>query len=261
MAKTGVFYKKPKANTMAGHSQFKNIMHRKGAQDAKRGKLFTKLIKEITVAAKQGDPDPSKNPRLRAALAEARGHNMPKDNIDRAIKRASEAGVGDDYVSIRYEGYGPKGAAVIVEALTDNRNRTASEVRAAFSKYNGTLGETGSVSFMFSYVGEIVYPEAIAPFDTMFEAAVEAGAKNLESQDGHYLITTHADDLHQVASALSTHYGDPLHAKRVWVPETLVSLPADDAETLAKLIDVLEDNDDVQTVYTNVNLPSPQGDA
>ena len=244
---------------MAGHSQFKNIMHRKGAQDAKRGKVFTKLIKEITVAAKQGDPDPSKNPRLRAALAEARGHNMPKDNIDRAIKRAAEVGVGDDYVSIRYEGYGPKGSAVIVETLTDNRNRTASEVRAAFTKYNGSLGETGSVSFLFSYVGEIVYPETIAPFDPMFEAAVEAGAENLESHDGHYLITTHADDLHHVASALSVPYGDPLQAKRIWVPEALLTLPPDDAAMLAKLIDVLEDNDDVQTVYTNVALPA-QGD-
>ena len=240
---------------MAGHSQFKNIMHRKGAQDAKRGKLFTKLIKEITVAAKNGDTDPHKNPRLRAALAEARSHNMPKDNIDRAIKRAGESGVGDDYVNIRYEGYGPKGSAVIVEALTDNRNRTASEVRAAFSKYNGSLGETGSVNFMFSHVGEIVYPDKIAIFDKIFEIAVEAGAENVEHAHEHYIITTNIDDLHHVSNALNNHYGDPIQAKLAWIPETLVSLSPDDLQTLNKLIDVLEDNDDVQNVYTNVDKP------
>ena len=239
---------------MAGHSQFKNIMYRKGAQDAKRGKLFTKLIRELTTAARVGSPDPSANPRLKAAILAARGANMPKDTLDRAIKRG--AGGGDDttYEEVRYEGYGPGGAAIIVEALTDNRNRTASEVRAAFSKGGGALGETNSVSFMFERVGDIAYGARAASADAMFEAALEAGATNVESTNEVHEIVTTVEDFAQVRDALEAKFGAPERAKLAWRPLTTVAVGDDTAESLLKLIETLEDNDDVQTVWGNYEV-------
>jgi YebC/PmpR family DNA-binding regulatory protein len=240
---------------MAGHSQFKNIMYRKGAQDAKRGKLFTKLIRELTTAARMGLPDPNANPRLKAAIQAAREANMPKDTIDRAIKRG--AGGDDDtaYEEVRYEGYGPGGVALIVEALTDNRNRTASEVRAAFSKGGGALGETNSVSFMFERVGEIAYPAKAASADAMFEAALEAGATNVESaSDGHEIVTT-LDEFAQVRDALEVKFGAAERAKLAWRPTTTVVVDGAAAENLFKLVETLEDNDDVQTVWGNYEVP------
>ena len=231
---------------MAGHSQFKNIMYRKGAQDARRAKEFTKLAREITVSAKLGQPDPAMNPRLRAAIAAARKASMPKDNIDRAIKKATGGDGADDYAEMRYEGYATGGVAVIVEALTDNRNRTASEVRSLFNKHGGSLGETNSVSFMFDRVGEIVYPAAAASADAMFEAALEAGAANVESDGEAHTITTSVDDFAAARDALETGL--------VWRPTTLSPLDADKAESVLKLIDALEDNDDVQKVFANFDL-------
>ena len=239
---------------MAGHSQFKNIMYRKGAQDKKRAGLFAKLGRELTVAAKLGGADPSANPRLRAAITAARAQNMPKDNVERAIKKGAGAGEGEDYEDIRYEGYGPGGVAVIVEALTDNRNRTASEVRSAFSKHGGNLAETGAVSFMFDRVGEIAYPADSADADAMFEAALEAGASDVASDDGGHVVTCEPDDLHAVAGALEEKFGEAESAKLAWRPQNSVPVDEDTAGTLLKLLDALDDNDDVQTVAANFEI-------
>src|ERR1700751_2016030 len=205
---------------MAGHSQFKNIMHRKGAQDARRARQFAKLIREITVAARQGLPDPGSNPRLRAAMAAARQANMPKDTVDRAVKKATGGGGGDDYAEVRYEGYGPAGVAVIVEALTDNRNRTASDVRSAFAKYGGALGETNSVSFLFNRLGVIRYLASVASADDMLEAAIDAGADNVESDDEAHEVTAASDDFFAVRDALEARFGAPESAGLDWRQRT-----------------------------------------
>ena len=238
---------------MAGHSKFKNIMHRKGAQDAKRSKIFSKLSKEITVAAKMGMPDPDQNPRLRLAVQNARSQSMPKDNIERAIKR-SQGDEDANYEEIRYEGYGPNGVAVIVEALTDNRNRTASEVRAAFSKHGGNLGETGSVGFMFDQVGSIQFKADVADGDAMFEAAIEAGAEDCESSEDGHDLTCAAGDLNDVSTALADQFGDPEKAELIWKPTTTTELDEGSAQTMFRLIEVLEDNDDVQNVFSNFEV-------
>jgi YebC/PmpR family DNA-binding regulatory protein len=240
---------------MAGHSQFKNIMHRKGAQDARRAKVFAKIIREITVAAKTGLPDPAMNPRLRAAVVAANKSNMSRDTVDRAIKKAAGAGQGDDYAEVRYEGYGPNGVAVIVEALTDNRNRTAGEVRSAFAKHGGALGETNSVSFMFNRLGVIRYPLAAASADAMLEAAIEAGADNVETDETWHEVTTAVDDFFAVRDALEHKFGAPEEAKLDWRPTTTVTLDEDRAAALLKLIDALDDSDDVQNVYANFDIP------
>jgi YebC/PmpR family DNA-binding regulatory protein len=240
---------------MAGHSQFKNIMHRKGAQDARRARSFAKLIREITVAARAGMPDPAANPRLRAAVQAALKQNMTRDTVDRAIKKASGAGQGDDYTEVRYEGYGPAGVAVIVEALTDNRNRTASDVRSAFSKFGGALGETNSVAFLFTRLGAVRYPAQAASEDAMLEAAIEAGADNVESgPDGHE-VTTAPDSFFAVRDALEARFGPPELARLEWRPTTTVTLDEERAAAVLKLLDVLEDNDDVQNVYANFDIP------
>ena len=240
---------------MAGHSQFKNIMHRKGAQDARRARQFARLIREITVAARHRLPDPASNPRLRAAVIAARQANMPKDTVDRAIKKATGAGAGDDYAEVRYEGYGPAGVAVIVEALTDNRNRTASDIRSAFAKYGGALGETNSVSFLFNRLGVIRYPAATADADAMLEAAIEAGADNVESgADGHE-VTASPDDFFAVRDALEARFGEPESARLDWRPTTSVPLDEERAAAVIKLIDALDDSDDVQNVYANFDIP------
>ena len=239
---------------MAGHSQFKNIMYRKGAQDAKRAKMFTKLAREITVAAKMGIPDPDTNPRLRGAILAARAANMPRDNIARAIKKASGPGDGADYIEMRYEGYGVGGVAIIVDALTDNRNRTASEVRSAFSKAGGSLGETNSVSFMFDHKGVITYPADAAEADDMFEAALEAGAENVESGDEEHEIVCAVSDFATVRDALSEQFKDPSSAKLTWLPNVMAPIDEDQARSVMKLIDVLEDSDDVQQVCANFEL-------
>ena len=240
---------------MAGHSQFKNIMHRKGAQDAKRAKVFTKLIRELTVSARSGLPDPAANPRLRAAIMAARGANMPKDTIDRAIKRGAGGEDGANYEEVRYEGYGPGSVAIIVEALTDNRNRTASEVRTAFNKSGGALGETNSVSFMFDRVGAIRYPAAAATAEAMFEGALEAGADNVESSDDGHEVTCAPDDLATVRDALEAVFGTPEYARLDWKPQTTVPVADEDtAKTLLKLLDSLDDNDDVQRVQANFEV-------
>ena len=239
---------------MAGHSQFKNIMYRKGAQDKKRAKLFTKLIRELNVAARSGLPDPDANPRLRAAIAAARAANMPKDNVDRAIKRATGGEDDASYEEIRYEGYGPGGIAIIVEALSDNRNRTASEVRAAFSKHGGALGETNSVSFMFDHVGSITYPPDRASDEEMFEAAVESGADNVVSEDSGHEVITAPEAFSQVRDALTERFGDPQESGLTWKPQSTVSVEEDTADSVLKLLDVLEDNDDVQRVSANFEI-------
>ena len=240
---------------MAGHSQFKNIMHRKGAQDARRARQFAKLIREITVSARTGLPEPGANPRLRAAIAAAREANMPRDTIERAIKKATGAGGGEDYAEVRYEGYGPAGVAVIVEALTDNRNRTASDVRSAFSKHGGALGETNSVSFLFTRLGLVRYPVTAASADDMLEAAIEAGADNVESgADGHE-VTTAVDRFFALRDALEARFGSPESARLEWRPSTTVTLDEAAAAVMLKLLDALEDNDDVQNVYANFDLP------
>jgi YebC/PmpR family DNA-binding regulatory protein len=239
---------------MAGHSQFKNIMHRKGAQDARRGKLFTKLIRELTTAARNGLPDPNANPRLRAAIQAARVANMPRDTIDRAIKRASSGADGAQYEEVRYEGYGPGGVALIVEALTDNRNRTASEVRATFSKQGGNLGETNSVSFMFDRVGRITFPASSADADSVFEAALEAGADNVESGAEEHEIITAVEAFSQVREALEARFGEPSSARLEWRPKNSVPIGEADAATLFKLVETLEDNDDVQLVFANFEV-------
>lgn len=240
---------------MAGHSQFKNIMHRKGAQDAKRGKMFTKIGREIMAACKMGAPDPTTNPRLRSAIQWARQENMPKDKIDTAIKRATGDAGGEDYESIRYEGYGPGGIAVIVQALTDNRNRTASDVRSTFTKNDGNLGETGSVSFMFENIGEITYSLSAAGEEAMFEAALEAGAENCEQQEEHHVISCAADDFGAVRDALEAKFGEPASAKLTWRAENTTEVNEEQAVTLFKLIETLEDSDDVQEVFSNADIP------
>ena len=240
---------------MAGHSQFKNIMHRKGAQDARRARQFAKLIREITVSARQGLPDPGSNPRLRAAMTAARQANMSKDTIDRAIKKAAGAGTGDDYAEVRYEGYGPAGVAVIVEALTDNRNRTASDVRTAFSKHGGALGETNSVSFLFNRMGVIRYPASAGSADDMLEAAIEAGADNVESDAEGHEITCAVEDFFAVRDALEARFGEPEGARLDWRPTTTTVLDDERTASVLKLLDALEDNDDVQNVYANFEIP------
>ncbi len=240
---------------MAGHSQFKNIMHRKGAQDARRARQFARLIREITVAARHGLPDPGANPRLRAAVTAARQANMPKDTVDRAIKKAAGAGAGDDYADVRYEGYGPAGVAVIVEALTDNRNRTASDLRSAFSKHGGTLGETNSVSFMFNRLGTIRYPAAVASADDMLEAAIEAGAQDAESDGQTHDVSCAIEDFFAVRDLLEARFGAPESARLDWRPTLLVTLDEDRAAGLLKLLDALDENDDVQNVYANCDIP------
>ncbi|MEO5375260.1 MAG: YebC/PmpR family DNA-binding transcriptional regulator [Alphaproteobacteria bacterium] len=241
---------------MAGHSQFKNIMFRKGAQDAKRARMFAKLAREITVACKTGIPQPDMNPRLRAAIQAARVQNMPRDNIERAIKRATSGTDTASYEEVRYEGYGPGNVAVIVEALTDNRNRTAAEVRAAFNKNGGTLGESNSVAFNFERVGAIHYPGAAAGEDDMLEAAIEAGARDAESGSGGHDVYTAPDDLNAVREALEARFGEAESARLDWKP--LVSVPVADEETaqsLFKFLDALDDNDDVQRVAANFDVP------
>ncbi len=235
---------------MAGHSKWANIQHRKGRQDAMRAKLFSKLSKEITVAAKMGDPDPEKNPRLRLAVREARAASMPKDNIERAIKKAS-GGDAADYEEIRYEGYGPGGVAIIVEAMTDNRNRTASSVRSIFAKHGGNLGETGSVGFMFERKGEIRYPVGSFDLEHVFEAALAAGAEDVEEVDEGYIITTADTELASVVSALEAELGEPEYARLVWRPTTTADVDLETAQKLVRLIEALEEDDDVQSVTTN----------
>ncbi|MGB0086731.1 MAG: YebC/PmpR family DNA-binding transcriptional regulator [Rhodomicrobiaceae bacterium] len=238
---------------MAGHSKFKNIMHRKGAQDKKRAKMFAKLSKEITVAAKLGLPDPIFNPRLRAAIIAARAQNVPKDNIERAIKKSQEAG-GESYEEIRYEGFAPGGVGVIVETLTDNRNRTASDIRATFSKYGGNLGETGAVSFMFDRVGEIEYPAKAGTPDDMLEAALEAGADDCQSDEDGHRFYCEPSALHEVARALEEKLGEPRRTILIWRPQSIIGVDDEKAEKLLKMLDALEDSDDVQNVYANFDI-------
>ncbi|MCC5991568.1 MAG: YebC/PmpR family DNA-binding transcriptional regulator [Rhodobacteraceae bacterium] len=238
---------------MAGHSKWANIQHRKGRQDAVRAKLFSKLSKEITVAAKMGDPDPEKNPRLRLAVKEAKASSMPKDNIERAIKK-SLGGDADNYEEIRYEGYGPGGVAVIVEAMTDNRNRTASNVRSTFSKNGGNLGETGSVAFMFDRKGQIIYPADAGDADTVLLAAIDAGAEDVESSEDGHVIWCADTDLGAVSAALEGSLGESESTKLVWKPQTTTELDLDGAKSLMKLIDALEDDDDVQNVTANFEV-------
>jgi len=238
---------------MAGHSQFKNIMFRKGRQDKERSKLFSKLAREITVASKQGLPDPAHNPRLRAAIIAARAENMPKDNIERAIRKG-QGGDAENYDEVRYEGYGPGGVALIVEALTDNRNRTAADIRAAFSKYGGALGESNSVAFMFQRVGVVIYAKEKGSDDEMLEAAIEAGAEEcVSTRDGHEFVTT-IDDFASVRDALEAKFGAPQSGAITWRAQTPLAVKDDAGETLVKLIEVLDDHDDVQHVYGNYEL-------
>ncbi|KPP94026.1 YebC/PmpR family DNA-binding transcriptional regulator [Erythrobacter sp. HL-111] len=239
---------------MAGHSKFKNIMHRKGAQDKKRSNLFSKLSREITVAAKMGAPDPDMNPRLRLAVNNAKAQSMPKDNIQRAIDKAS-GGDDESYEEVRYEGYGPGGSAIIVEALTDNRNRTATNVRTCFAKNGGNLGTAGSVQHGFERLGLIEYPASAGDEEKVLEAAMEAGALDIESSEDGHTIWTAADDLHQVAGDLERTLGEAENVKLAWKPNITVQLDEGTAGTLMKLIDALDDDDDVQTVWGNYEIP------
>jgi YebC/PmpR family DNA-binding regulatory protein len=239
---------------MAGHSQFKNIMHKKGAADARRSKLFSKLAREITVAAKLGAPDPAMNARLRLAIINARAENMPKDNIERAIKKALGAG-GENYEAVRYEGYGPGGVAVIVEALTDNRNRTAGAVRSYLTKNGGALGESGSVAFMFDRVGQIHYKPEAGSADKVLEAAIDAGADDVVSDENGHVITTTFESMGEVARNLEAALGEAETVKAVWRPQTTTSLDEDKAATMLKLVAALEDDDDVQEIYANYEIP------
>ena len=238
---------------MAGHSKFKNIMHRKGAQDKKRSAIFSKLSREITVAAKMGLPDPDMNARLRAAVLAAKAQSMPKDNIQRAIDKATK-GEGENYEEVRYEGYGPGGVAIIVEALTDNRNRTATNVRTAFSKNGGNLGASGAVSHGFDRMGLITYPASVGDSEKVFEAALEAGAEDVSSSDDEHEIWTAMDALHEVSKALEGTLGEAESAKLAWKPQTTVEMDESNAATLLKLVDTLEDDDDVQTVWGNYEV-------
>lgn len=235
---------------MAGHSKWANIQHRKGRQDKLRSKLFSKLSKEITVAAKMGDPDPDKNPRLRMAVKEAKSVSVPKDVIDRAIKK-SQAADGDNYDEIRYEGYGPNGVAVIVEAMTDNKNRTASTVRSTFSKNGGNLGETGSVGFMFDRKGQIIYPASVGDEDAMMEHAIEAGAEDVQTDEEAHVVICGDTDLNEVSTALEAALGESQSTKLIWQPTTTTELDLEGLTKLMKLVDLLEDDDDVQAVTTN----------
>ncbi len=240
---------------MSGHSQFKNIMYRKGAQDAKKAKVFAKLARDITIAAKAGLPEPDKNPRLRLAIQAARAESMPKDNIERAIAKASQTAGGADYVSVRYEGFGPGKIAVIVEALTDNKNRTAGNIRTIFGKRGGNMGETGSVAFNFEHIGYIQYPLDIADADTVFEKALEAGANDVSSDEEHHEIETLTDDLNSVTETLEKEFGTPSASKLVWKPTVKAEIT--DLETAKKFlefIDVMEDDDDVQQVFHNAEI-------
>ncbi|MDG6080071.1 YebC/PmpR family DNA-binding transcriptional regulator [Erythrobacter litoralis] len=239
---------------MAGHSKFKNIMHRKGAQDKKRSNLFSKLSREITVAARSGMPDPDMNPRLRLAVNNAKAQSMPKDNIQRAIDKAS-GGDDENYEEVRYEGYGPGGVALIVEALTDNRNRTATNVRTAFSKNGGNMGTEGSVAHGFERLGLIEYPASAGDEEKVLEAAMEAGAQDIESGEDGHTIWTAADDLHQVASDLEKSLGEAENVKLAWKPNVTVEMEEGPAGTLLKLVDALDDDDDVQTVWGNYEIP------
>ena len=238
---------------MAGHSQFKNIMHKKGKQDALRSKIFGKLAREITVAAKMGMPDPAMNPRLRLAVFAARAENMPKDNIERAIKKAT-GGDSENYDEVRYEGYAPGGVAVIIEALTDNRNRTAGEVRSYFTKAGGALAETGAVAFMFDRVGAIEFEKKVASEDAMMEAAIDAGADDVATSDEGHEITTTMESLGEVAKALETKFGEPRKSKLIWKPQNTIAVDDEAGEKILKLIGALEDNDDVQNVYANFEI-------
>ena len=238
---------------MAGHSQFKNIMHKKGRADKARSKLFSKLAREITTAAKLGMPDPAMNPRLRAAVLAARAENMPKDNIERAIKK-SQGGDTESYEDMRYEGYGPGGVAVIVETLTDNRNRTAGDVRAAFTKSGGNLAETGAVSFMFDHVGVVEYEAKVADADAVLEAAIEAGADDVVSSENGHEIYTASDSLGSVAKALEAKFGEPRKAALMWKPKNTIAIDDDKGEKLINLLDVLNEHDDVQNVYANFEV-------
>ena len=238
---------------MAGHSQFKNIMHRKGRQDAQKSKLFGKLAREITVSAKLGTPDPAMNPRLRAAIVAARQENMPKDNIERAIKKAM-GGEGENYDEIRYEGYGPGGVAVIVEALTDNRNRAASDIRSYFTKSGGNLGETGSVAFMFDRTGIIEYDSSVASDDAVLDAAIEAGADDVFSSESGHEIYASQESFREVAKVLEAKFGEPRKAALTWKPQNTVSVDDETGEKLLKLIDMLNEHDDVQNVFANFEV-------
>ena len=238
---------------MAGHSQFKNIMHKKGAADARRSKVFSKLAREITVAAKLGAPDPTMNARLRLAIINARAENMPKDNIERAIKKAI-GGEGENYDEIRYEGYGPGGVAVIVEALTDNRNRAASDIRSYFTKSGGNLGESGSVAFMFDRTGIIEYDASVATDDAMLDAAIEAGADDVISGESGHEIYASQESLREVAKALEGKFGEPRKAALTWKPLNTVSVDDETGERLLKLIDMLNEHDDVQNVFANFEV-------
>ena len=249
---------------MAGHSKFKNIMHRKGRADKVRSKLFSKLSRDITVAAKSGMPDPNMNPRLRLAVNNARAESMPKDNIERAIKKGA-MGEADTYEDIRYEGFGPGGVGIIVEVLTDNRNRSASNVRSYFSKYNGNMGESNSVSFMWDRLGQIEYPLKAGSADAIMEAAIEAGAADVETdedpEDGGHIIYTAYEDLNAVAESIGKALGDPKATKFIWKPQTLTPLTGDPVKTLMKLIDALNDDDDVQNVYANFDISDEELEA
>lgn len=242
---------------MAGHSQFANIKHRKGAQDAKRAKIFTKILREITVAAKSGQPDPEFNPRLRNAIIEARSNNMPKDRVDAAIKKVIAGNVGENFEEIRYEGYAPNGIAIIVEALTDNRNRTASEVRSIFTKAGGALGETGSVAFMFDHIGLIQFDGKVANEEQMFEAALEAGAEEVESSSELHAVITSIENFAAVRDVLIEKFGDPISAKFDWKAKNSMEITdLEQAQKLIKMIDALEDCDDVQMVTGNYSFTS-----
>jgi YebC/PmpR family DNA-binding regulatory protein len=249
---------------MAGHSKFKNIMHRKGRADKVRSKLFSKLSRDITVAAKSGMPDPNMNPRLRLAVNNARAESMPKDNIERAIKKGA-MGEADTYEDIRYEGFGPGGVGIIVEVLTDNRNRSASNVRSYFSKYSGNMGESNSVSFMWDRLGQIEYPLKAGSADAIMEAAIEAGAADVETdedpEEGGHIIYTAYEDLNAVAESIGKALGDPKATKFIWKPQTLTPLTGDPVKTLMKLIDALNDDDDVQNVYANFDISDEELEA
>lgn len=239
---------------MAGHSQFKNIMHRKGAQDKKRSKLFTKLLREVLVAAKIS-PDPEHNPRLRTAMLAARDANVPKDKIQNTITKASNPSEGDNFEEIRYEGYAPGGIAIIVEALTDNRNRTASDVRSSFTKHGGTLGETGSVSFLFKHLGLITYPSNVATFEQLFEATIEAGADDCSQENDCYIVACSTTHFHEVREFLEKKFGPATNAEITWKPDATQLLSTEDGEKLLKMLDALDECDDVQNVFGNFELP------
>ncbi len=247
---------------MAGHSHAKNVMHQKAKSEVKRAKIFSKLAREITVSAKQGMPDPAFNPRLRAAIAEARKNNLPRDRIDRAIKAALPGALDSaNYEEIRYEGYGPGGCALIVEALSDNRNRTAAELRTIFSKQGGSMGESGSVAFMFTRVAEIGFPKTAASADSMLEAVIDAGGDNVDSGDFGHIVTASVESFGAVRDVLEAKFGDSESAKLTWHPNTLTPVTGEAAQTLMKLVDALEDNDDVQTVFGNFEIDDEEGES